>query len=431
MSDFSKKPLNTIFSIHRNSINPYQFPKEKFYHHSIPAYDLHGGPELQRGQAIESNKTLIESPSVLVSKLNPRKNRVGFAIPGRDEYRHCCSTEFIAYTPISENTELRFYKWYFQCEEFRSRLTRVATGTTNSHVRVTPYDTLAWPIPEPTIEEQRAIATVLDTMDEVIRRTEAVLAKLRQVKAGMLHDLLTLGLDENGELRDPIRHPEQFKDSPLGRIPKSWDITPLGFIIQMLKTGVSVNAWGRPTSGELPGVLKTSCVHSGLFLPEENKTVFQRDIYRVSCPVKADSIIISRMNTPFLVGESGYVDADFPYLFLPDRLWITEMRTERVTSVKWLSYVLNWEPVRKKIRDIATGTSGSMKNISQNDFLSIEIITPNPSEQKDIANRLSSIDKLLGRETNLLSKLVKQKQGLMHDLLTGRGRVSRLLEAMP
>ena len=319
---------------------------------------------------------------------------------------------------------------FYALDEVRQRVERDAHGASGL-VHVKKEDLCNYRVSKPNPLEQQGIATVLDTMDETIRRTEAVLAKLRQVKAGMLHDLLTLGLDENGELRDPIRHPEQFKDSPLGRIPKSWDITPLGFIIQMLKTGVSVNAWGRPTSGELPGVLKTSCVHSGLFLPEENKTVFQRDIYRVSCPVKADSIIISRMNTPFLVGESGYVDADFPYLFLPDRLWITEMRTERVTSVKWLSYVLNWEPVRKKIRDIATGTSGSMKNISQNDFLSIEIITPNPSEQKDIANRLSSIDKLLGRETNLLSKLVKQKQGLMHDLLTGRGRVSRLLEAMP
>ena len=44
------------------------------------------------------------------------------------------------------------------------------------------------------------------------------------MKQGLLHDLLTRGIDDNGELRDPDRHPEQFKDSPLGRIPREWEV---------------------------------------------------------------------------------------------------------------------------------------------------------------------------------------------------------------
>ena len=76
--------------------------------------------------------------------------------------------------------------------------------------------------PESTRIAQR-IAAVLDTVDEAIAKTEAVIAKLKQVRAGLLHDLLTRGLDEHGQLRDPIAHPEQFKDSPLGRIPREWE----------------------------------------------------------------------------------------------------------------------------------------------------------------------------------------------------------------
>ena len=64
------------------------------------------------------------------------------------------------------------------------------------------------------ITEQSRIAAVLDTVDEAIAKTEAVIAKIKQVRAGLLHDLLTRGLDEHGQLRDPIAHPEQFKDSP-------------------------------------------------------------------------------------------------------------------------------------------------------------------------------------------------------------------------
>ncbi len=69
--------------------------------------------------------------------------------------------------------------------------------------------------------EQDRIAYVLDSIDDTIAKSEAVIAKLKQVRAGLLHDLLHYGLDENGRLRDPISHPEQFKDSPLGWIPKN------------------------------------------------------------------------------------------------------------------------------------------------------------------------------------------------------------------
>ncbi len=82
-------------------------------------------------------------------------------------------------------------------------------------------------VPLPPLPEQRRIAEILDTLDEAIRKTEQVIAKLQQMKQGLLHDLLTRGIDENGELRDPERHPEQFKDSPLGRIPREWEVAPL------------------------------------------------------------------------------------------------------------------------------------------------------------------------------------------------------------
>jgi type I restriction enzyme S subunit len=78
-------------------------------------------------------------------------------------------------------------------------------------------------IPRSTTEQFR-IAAVLDTVDEAIAKTEEVIAKLKQVHAGLLHDILTRGLDEHSQLRDPITHPEQFQDSPLGRVPRAWEI---------------------------------------------------------------------------------------------------------------------------------------------------------------------------------------------------------------
>ncbi len=57
---------------------------------------------------------------------------------------------------------------------------------------------------------------------------------MKQVKAGLLHDLLTRGIDEQGQLRNPATHPEQFKDSPLGRIPREWGVSVLEDIAEVI-----------------------------------------------------------------------------------------------------------------------------------------------------------------------------------------------------
>jgi type I restriction enzyme S subunit len=68
-------------------------------------------------------------------------------------------------------------------------------------------------------------------MDAASAHTEALITKLKQIKAGLLHDLLTCGMDENGQLRDAIANPKQFKDSPLGRIPKDWELITLRDVV--------------------------------------------------------------------------------------------------------------------------------------------------------------------------------------------------------
>jgi type I restriction enzyme, S subunit len=88
----------------------------------------------------------------------------------------------------------------------------------------------------PGIHEQKTVGVVLRLVDEAITTTEAVIAKLKQVRGGLLRDLLTLGL-ENSQVRDPVAHPEQFQDSPLGQIPKAWEIRRLGACSELVTSG--------------------------------------------------------------------------------------------------------------------------------------------------------------------------------------------------
>lgn len=110
--------------------------------------------------------------------------------------------------------------WLLQWSDSRRRFEQKSSGSTVLGIKQSVFRKIQFRFPP--LSEQQYIAEILDAADEAIARTEALIVKLKQMKAGLLHDLLTRGLDENGELRDAIAHPEQFKDSPIGRIPQEW-----------------------------------------------------------------------------------------------------------------------------------------------------------------------------------------------------------------
>ena len=98
---------------------------------------------------------------------------------------------------------------------------------------------------------------------------------------------------------------------------------PLRNLLAPFDAGVSVNGTGRPAaSGEI-GVLKVSCVRDGLFFPQENKAVLDGERNRVAVSPKRGDILITRANTPDLIGACGLVDRNHPNLFLSDKIWLT------------------------------------------------------------------------------------------------------------
>jgi type I restriction enzyme, S subunit len=182
-----------------------------------------------------------------------------------------------------------------------------------------------------------------------------------------------------------------------------WSCVALADLIASLDAGVSVNSEGRPCyAGEI-GVLKTSSVGGGRFNPSEHKAVLDDERARVRVPVRADSIVLSRMNTPDLVGENAYVEADQPHLFLPDRLWL--LKTNDRADCRWLSFYMQSELFRNQIDDIATGTSGSMKNISKGRLADLSIFLPSIDEQRRIAQVLRAADVQIAAQESVVAKL--------------------------
>lgn len=98
---------------------------------------------------------------------------------------------------------------------------------------------------------------------------------------------------------------ENYSDSKsvwLDRLPAHWEQLRVKHVIDRVESGVSVNSDASSVMPDEVGVLKTSCVYGDQFSPEENKRVLEDELERVTCAVKADRLIISRMNTPELAG---------------------------------------------------------------------------------------------------------------------------------
>lgn len=201
----------------------------------------------------------------------------------------------------------------------------------------------------------------------------------------------------------------------------SWYQGNLSSAINELNSGVSVNSEDFPAVSGSFGILKTNCVSSGEFIASENKQILATEISRAKLNPKKDEIIISRMNTPQLVGESGYVDQDYLDLYVPDRLWQTQIKKDSFNS-KWVASFLITDKNREILKSIATGTSGSMKNISKPNFLGISLIYPSLPEQQKIASFLSAVDEKI-RQLQRKKELVEQyKKGVMQQLFSGKLR---------
>ncbi|UCS95293.1 restriction endonuclease subunit S [Echinicola marina] len=179
---------------------------------------------------------------------------------------------------------------------------------------------------------------------------------------------------------------------------------------------MSVNSYDRPAGENQFGILKTSSVYGGIFKPSENKEVIESEISRAKLNPKKNSIIISRMNTPDLVGEIAYVNRDYPYLFIPDRLWLTKTNSD--INVKWLSYLLITPKQRSIISSIGSGTSGSMKNISKPNFLGLKVICPFLDEQQKIADFITSLDQRIETQIKIIEQLETLMSGLRQKIFS-------------
>lgn len=308
----------------------------------------------------------------------------------------------------------------------RMEAEKKATGSTRVRINLTTLKSVGCLVPS--YEHQSKIAEILDTLDSAIRGTEAVVAKLKAMKQGLLHDLLTRGIDANGDLRPPqFEAPHLYQQTPLGLLPKEWGISVMGDVAESIIDGPFGSNLKTAHYVETPGVrvVRLQNIQDGYFDNTEKAFIRERHATQLSRHevMAGDLLIASLGDDGHPVGRAClYPDDLDPGINKADCF---RFRGKSFCRNGYAMLFLNGTSGRRQARGFEQGMT--MKRMNLGNLRKVRISLPPSDEQERMEIRAAAIDLAHDNASIELEKLRLQKSGLMDDLLTGRKSVAALL----
>lgn len=300
---------------------------------------------------------------------------------------------------------------FYQTQRLRGEFERFAAGST--FLEINKKDTERILLPHPTgAVEQKKIATILTSIDTAIEKTEALIAKYQQIKTGLMHDLFTRGVLPNGQLRPPREQaPELYQETAVGWIPKGWQYE--------LLDKLALRGSGHTPNKNFPeywngGIKWVSLADSHrldqLYISDTELQISHKGIQNSSAVVHPAGIVVLSRDAG--VGKSA-ITTEPMAVSQHFMCWKCDQKMDNHFLYYWLQF-------NKRIfENIAMGST--ILTIGLPYFKKMKISCPiELKEQRNIAAKIKVSDARIFSLQEELSKLKQQKQGLMHDLLTGK-----------
>ena len=227
-------------------------------------------------------------------------------------------------------------------------------------------------IPVPPLAEQERIAKLLDEANELRKLRAHADRRTAEFIPALFHKMFG----------DPLENP------------KRWPIKPVASFVEHFQGGRSLTpAEANEVNGPYR-VLKISAVTCGEFRPDENKPVSAKYQPPADHFVRTSDLLFSRANTTELVAATSYVFETPPNLLLPDKLWRFVWKQPQIVDPLFVWWLFQTSSIRAELGRRASGTGGSMKNISQPKVMSLEVPVPPLPLQKEFAERVKEIREL-------------------------------------
>lgn len=311
---------------------------------------------------LKGQKLVMKKGDILFGRRNTYLRRAAIA-----PHDGIFSAHGMIFKPKTEVIDPDYFPFFIASDYFMNAAIRISVGSLSPTVNWKTLKELEFDIP--TLEQQRESAKILKAANELKESYQALLLKTDDlVKSQFI---------------------EWFGDPVWNTL--NLPISTIGQETECIVAGQCLN--GSPgvlRQGE-KAVLKVSAVTYGYFKEDEYKVLY--DVNQVSkgiYPMKGD-LLFSRANTREYVGATALIDKDYPNLFLPDKLWKLVFK-ETIHPV-FAKHFLSHPSVRKVLSEIATGTSGSMYNISMDKLRALKITVPSLSVQEQFVEFARQSDK--------------------------------------
>ncbi len=268
--------------------------------------------------------------------------------------------------------------------------------------------------------EQTKIAEILSTVDQAIEQTEALIAKQQRIKTGLMQDLLTRGIDENGNLRSEETH--KFKDSPLGRIPVEWEVKAIGALASQITKGESPSWQGFKYQEEGVPFITSENVRAG-FLDIAKSEKFISDTFHKKLKRSAlryGDILVNLVGAS--IARSAVYDLDRDANI---NQAVCSVRLSNEVQPLWLCEYLQLSESIERLLGEQVETARA--NLSLGDIRNYLVSYPPSTEQSEAIMQINLLRDKYESQLGSLTKLRSLKTGLMQDLLTGKVSVTPLL----
>lgn len=406
MSDLPLEWLEVTFeqiNFYQNqNINPLDFPNEVFELYSVPVFFTQK-PEFLAGKEIGSSKLLVKKDDILVSKINPRINRV-WQVHQFTDKKNIASSEWVVFR---QNMAVpKFFKFYFESLKFRDLLCSNVSGVGGSLTRAQPKHIAKYILPLPPKAEQERIAELLDNhlaqVETIKARLNAITEILKKFRQSVLADAVSGRLTEDWRLGNKIDF--DWKNLTINDI-------------STVKTGKTPSRkeskyWDNPA---IPWVTSSATGSDFCYITEEKISKIASEECNLK-PFPTGSLILAMYGEGKTRGQvtelmiEATCNQACAVIIVNNGMALTRFVKLRLKE--------NYEDIRKQ------ASGGNQPNLNLNKVRGIEISLPTIEEQKEIVERVEQLfayaDTIETQVNNALQRVNQLTQSILHQAFTGQ-----------
>lgn len=361
----------------------------------------------------------LNKRDIVVCMSNGSKRLVGKScLFNLDDEGFCVGAFCSSFSP-NKNADENFVFQLFQSDDYQRLVDVSLAGSAINNLKNSTIESFEFLVPK-SLQEQATIATILNTTDQVIEKTEQLISKYERIKTGLMQDLMTRGIDDQGNIRGEETH--EFKDSELGRIPVEWEVYNLGKLFE-LKSGSTPHRKAYKKyflNGNINWAKTLDLNEEYIFYTDEKITITA--IQETSCALLPEKTVLIAMYGGWeQIGRTAILEIPST----TNQAITALISPKKEISPEFVQFCL--QNLRHKWKKFAVSTRKD-PNITKTDISNFLIPYPSLKEQLIIVQKIQEVNKKLSCEKLLLKKYKSNKKGLMQDLLTGKVRVDSLLK---